>query len=82
MSEADFSLGSLDLDESEADFSLGLDFSDYEEQIGGRHDYTIQLVRERIIQKFNVNGYDYKVHVDAFDGTLISQLPCKCFMAS
>lgn len=83
LSEADFSLGSFDLadidlieDVSEANFSLGsfddVDFSsdsdtDNDEQIGGRHNYNIQLVKERLIQKFNVYGYDYEVHVDAFD---------------
>ena len=72
-SDIDFSLGSIgpfDSDVSEADFSLGLDVSDLddnEEQVGGRHTYTIQLVKERLIRKFDVHGYDYQVHVDAFD---------------
>ena len=67
--EADFSLGTLDLS-SVADFSMDLDLSysdDDEEQIGGRHEFRIQLVQERHIEKFQVHGYDYDVHVDAFD---------------
>ena len=68
--EPDFSLG-LSLDSEEADFSLGLDISysdsDDDDQDGGRHTYTIQLVKERLIKKFDVHGYDYQVHVDAFD---------------
>ena len=75
LSEADFSLGSLDLDDidvSEANFSLGSfdDVDSDDEQIGGRHNYTIHLVKERLIQKFNVHGYDYEVHVDAFDRSI------------
>ena len=69
-SDIDFSLGSIgpfDSDVSEADFSLGLDISDLEEQVGGRNAYTIQLVKERLIRKFDVYGYDYQVHVEAFD---------------
>ena len=68
ISEADFSIGPLDLS-SEADFSMELNLSDSDddEQIGGRHEYTIQLVHERRIEKFQVFGYDYDVHVDAFD---------------
>lgn len=70
ISEADFSLGSLDLS-SEADFSLGLDFSfDDNDQVGGRHGYTIHRVHERRIEKFQVYGYDYNVHVEAFDRNL------------
>ena len=67
--EADFSLGTLDLS-SVADFSMELNLSDSDEdedQIGGRHEYRIELVQERRIEKFQVHGYDYDVHVDAFD---------------
>ena len=59
ISEADFSLGSLNLS---SDFEL----SDNEQE-GGRNPYMIQLVKEHLIRKFNVRGYDYKVHVEAFD---------------
>ena len=68
--EADFSLGlSFDSDPS-ADFSLGLDvsYSDSDDdQYGGRHTYNIQLVKERVIRKFNVYGFDYQVHIEALD---------------
>lgn len=77
-SEIDFSLGSIgpfdsdvseaDIDVSEADFSLGLDLSDLDnEQVGGGQAYTIQLVKERLIRKFDVHGYDYHVHIEAFE---------------
>ena len=69
--EADFNLDlSIDSDIS-ADFSLGLDLShldsEDDEQDGGRHTYTIQLVKERLIKKFDVHGFEYQVHVEAFD---------------
>ena len=73
---ADFSLG-LDVSfpdsfDNSADFSLGLDVSfsdsdDDNQQDGGNQNYTIHRVRERLIRKFDVYGYDYRVHVEAFD---------------
>ena len=56
MEEADFSLGSIGPFDDEDD-----------DQDGGRNTYNIQLVKKRLIRKFDVHGYDYLVHVDAFE---------------
>ena len=31
--------------------------------------YTIDLIKERKIRKFNVTGYDYKVKINLIEGT-------------
>lgn len=78
--DPNFSVGSVILpdtdSDSEANFSLEFeDLSDIEDsslddQIGDGNSYTIRQIQERHIRKFNVQGYDYQIHVDAFDRNL------------
>lgn len=56
INEATFSIGSLDVSMA----------SDDGNQYGGSR-YQIELIRQRNIAKFNVQGYDYRVRVDPID---------------
>ena len=58
-------------EDAEANFDLEFedlpDISHSNDQLGGLKNYEIKLIRKRNIRKFNVQGYDYDVHVNAFD---------------
>ena len=64
------SLGTLSNVSSEANFSLSFDDMDISlednNQFGGAQ-YQIELIRERNIVKFNVQGYEYRIKVEAID---------------
>ncbi len=60
--------------EEEPNFDIDMDLS-FEEssQIGGGDDdakYHMELVRHRNIPKFNIQGFDYRVRVDAIDSSV------------
>ena len=63
---------SLDISNAwNTDDSINFDVScvltdDCDEQDGSGHNFSIEQIRERRIVKFNVQGYEYRVRVNAF----------------
>ncbi len=75
----DLELDSNDLfwmGEEEPNFDMDMSFEDEGNQIGGGDvddddaKYHMELVRHRNIPKFNIQGFDYRVRVDAINSSV------------
>lgn len=74
----DIGLNSDDLywvGEEEPNFDMDMSFEDEDNQMGGGDDdddakYHMELVRHRNIPKFSIQGFDYRVRVDAIDSSV------------
>ena len=69
----DIGLNSDDIDELYNDMNVSFESDmdmEIDDQSGGGERFTIELLKERKIVKFNVQGYEYRVRVDSLDRNL------------